>query len=143
MTTEHRSVFDTNVTVSAVLRPRSVPRQAFDLALQSGKLLASQATIEELEQVLRRRKFDKYVSQRARLEFLMALVNQAEIVPVVHRVAACRDPDDNKFLELAVSGHATHIVSGDDDLLALHPFQAIAVVSATNFLAELKSESNG
>lgn len=136
-------MFDTNVTVSAVLLPRSVPRQAFDLALQSGKLLASQATIEELEQVLRRRKFDKCVSQRARLEFLMALVNQAEIVPVVHRVAACRDPDDNKFLELAVSGHATHIVSGDDDLLALHPFQAIAVVSATNFLAELKSESNG
>jgi len=61
MTIELRTVFDTGVAVSAVLLPRSIPRQAFDLAAQSGRLLASEATVEELEEVLRRPKFDKYV----------------------------------------------------------------------------------
>jgi hypothetical protein len=54
MTIELRTVFDTGVVVSAVLLPQSIPRQAFDLAAGKGLLLASEATIEEMDAVLRR-----------------------------------------------------------------------------------------
>jgi putative PIN family toxin of toxin-antitoxin system len=134
---ETRTVIDTNVAVSAVLLPRSVPRQAFDAAAGRGKLLVSEATVAELDEVLRRPKFNKYVPEEKRLEFLAALVQGAELVEVTEVITACRDANDNKFLELAVSGRASHILSGDADLLALHPFQGIAVVTSQAFLASI------
>jgi hypothetical protein len=57
-----------------VLFPRSVPRQAFDAAAARGKLLVSEATVAELDEVLRRPKFNKYLPEEKRLEFLAALV---------------------------------------------------------------------
>jgi putative PIN family toxin of toxin-antitoxin system len=134
---ETRTVIDTGVAVSAVLLPRSVPRQAFDVAAARGKLLVSEATVAELDEVLRRPKFNKYVPEEKRLEFLAALVREAEQVEVTEVITACRDAKDNKFLELAVSGRASHLLSGDGDLLALHPFRAIAVVTPQAFLASL------
>jgi putative PIN family toxin of toxin-antitoxin system len=132
---DFRTVIDTGVIVSAVLLPRSVPRQAFDLAAARGPLLVSEETIAELDEVLRRPKFDKYVSEAQRLEFLTALVREAEVVKVVDVVKECRDPKDNKFLELALSGKGSHIVTGDLDLLVLHPFRGVAIVSPQSFLA--------
>ncbi len=133
MTSDLRCVIDTGVVVSALLLPRSVPRQAFDAAAR-GRLLVSDATIGELDDVLRCPKFDVYLSEERRLTFLAALLREAEMVDVVNVVTACRDPKDNKFLELAVSGRATHIVSGDTDLLVLHPFRGIAEVNPRAFL---------
>src|SRR5581483_3626083 len=104
MANEPRAVFDTNVMVSAVLLTRSVPRQAFDLATDRGRILVSRATVIELNDVLRRAKFNRYVSEEERLEFLAALVRDAEAVHVTAAVTACRDPKDDKFLELAVNG---------------------------------------
>src|SRR5262245_44067475 len=135
--TEIRAIIDTSVLVSAVLLPRSVPRQAFDAAFAQGKLLVSEATVAELDEVLRRPKFNKYLPEEQRLEFLAALVQEAELVHVTEVIAACRDPKDDKFLAVAVSGRASHIVTGDGDLLALHPFRAIAVLTPQAFLASL------
>ncbi len=53
----------------------------------------------------------------------------AEPLMISERVAACRDPTDDKFLELAVNGYADLIVSGDADLLALNPFRGIAIIT--------------
>lgn len=135
MMSELRTVIDTGVVVSALLLPRSVPRQAFDVAAARGRLLVSYETIAELDEVLRRPRFDKYLSQSRRLEFLAALVRETEVIDVVDVVAECRDPKDNKFLELALSGNGSHIVTGDSDLLVLHPFRAIPIVSPRSFLA--------
>jgi uncharacterized protein len=129
-----RVVIDTSVAVSAVLLPRSVPRQAFDLALSRGRLLISQATITELDEVIRRPKFDKYTPEKKRIEFLAALVQQAELIEISIRITECRDPEDDKFLELAVGGGATHLVSGDDDLLVLNPFRGIPIVTPQVFI---------
>ena len=134
---EIRTVIDTGVAVSAVLLPRSVPRRAFDVAAERGKLLVSEVVIAELDDVLRRPKFNKYVPEEKRLEFLAALVQKAEQVVISENVTACRDPKDDKFLELAVSGKASHILSGDGDLLALHPFRGTAIVSPQAFLTSL------
>jgi putative PIN family toxin of toxin-antitoxin system len=137
-----RIVIDTGVAVSAVLLPRSTPRQAFDKASSAGRLLISEATIAELDEVLRRPKFNKYVPEESRIEFLAALVAVAEVVQVTSVVTVCRDPKDDKFLALAFNGKASHIVSGDADLLMLHPFRGIAIVTPHDFLqsmAESKS----
>ena len=136
MTSKLRVVFDTSVVVSAVLLPRSVPRQAFDRAQEHGKVLISVATVDELNEVLRRQRFDKYVREDQRLEFLAALIREAELVKVTEVVAECRDPKDNKFLELAISGKGTCIISGDNDLLVLHPFRSIPVVTPQTFLTQ-------
>ncbi len=134
MTADLRVVFDTNVVISAMLLPRSVPRQAMDRAMREGRPLISAATTAELDAVIHLSKFDQYLSEEERTEFLTTLVNEAQLVNVAETVTDCRDPRDNKFLELAVSGRATHIVSGDADLLVLHPFRGIIVVSPSSFL---------
>lgn len=137
MTSELRTVVDTGVAVSAALLPRSLPRRAFDLASSLGRLLVSDQTVAELDEVLRRPKFDKYVSEARRLEFLAALVRDAELVEVSDVVTNCRDPKDNKFLELAISGRGSHIVSGDQDLLVLHPFRGVQILSPQSLVSAL------
>ena len=61
MTSELRAVLDTSVIVSAVLLPHSVPRQAFDRVQEKGKVLISEATVDEVNEGLRRRRFDRYL----------------------------------------------------------------------------------
>jgi len=56
-------------------------------------------------------------------------------VVVLESVTDCRDPDDNKFLELALSGKADLIITGDADLLSLHPWRGIAILSPADYLA--------
>ena len=99
--------------------------------------MISVATVDELNEVLRRQHFDKYVREAQRLEFLAALIREAELVDVTEIVTECRDPKDNKFLELAVSAQATCIISGDKDLLALHPFRGIPVIAPQVFLLQM------
>jgi putative PIN family toxin of toxin-antitoxin system len=134
-----RFVFDTNVIVSALLLQDSLPRQAFDAALGRGKILISTPVLEELDRVLSRDKFNRYVSAIDRNRFLVGLVREAEWVAITEAFSVCRDPKDNMFLELAVSGHANTIISGDSDLLALSPFRGVAILSPEAFLSSIKS----
>ena len=139
MTSNVRAVLDTNVAISAALLPQSTPRQAFDQVLEQGASLISIATLAELNEVLRRSRFNRYLREEERLEFLSTLVRESELVEVTAAVSVCRDPrdpKDDKLLELAVSGAATHIITGDDDLLVLHPFRGIAIPSPHDFVAE-------
>lgn len=129
-----RCVFDTNVFVSALLLPDSKPRQALDKALRDGRVLISFATLAELHEVLSRKRFRRYVDEEEIRSFLAALTREAEWVDVEARIRACRDPKDDKFLELAVSGEGTHIVTGDNDLLALNPFRGIEILPPHRFL---------
>jgi putative PIN family toxin of toxin-antitoxin system len=129
-----RCVFDTNVLVSALLLADSKPRRALELALLTGRVLLSFATLGELYEVLGRKKFLRYIDEEDIRSFLAALTLEAEWVEVDARITACRDPKDDKFLELAVSGRATHIVTGDADLIALHPFRGIEIVPPHRFL---------
>ena len=137
MTSNVRAVLDTNVTVSAALLPRSTPRQALDYVLEYGTSLVSIATLSELNGVLRRSRFNRYLTEEERLEFLSLLVRESELVEVTVALSVCRDPKDDRFLELAVSGSATHIISGDDDLLALNPFRGVAILSPQDFVTQV------
>ncbi len=84
--------------------------------------------------VLQRPKFSRYLTPFEASLFLNAYALQAELVPITHTVTDCRDSKDNKFLELALSGEASYLVSGDDDLLVLHPFRGIPILAPADFM---------
>ena len=134
MTNKLRFVLDTNLVISAALIELSLARSAFDLALAKGEILLSAPVQVELSEVFLRSKFDRYVSPLRRLEFLANLIAIATVVQVTESLRICRDPKDDKFLDLAVSGQADCIISGDKDLLVLHPFQAISILSPSDFI---------
>jgi putative PIN family toxin of toxin-antitoxin system len=130
----NRFVVDTNVLISALLFKNSVPFRAIELAEKQGIILYSEATLNELEQVLNRKKFNKYLSLEDRQVFLLKFISASELVSIKETIAVCRDEKDNKFLELAVSGNANIIVTGDLDLLVLNPFQAVEIVTPDIFI---------
>ena len=132
-----RFVLDTNVIVSALLLMESPSRQAFDRALDSGEVVLSLPVLAEIHDVLARPKFRKYISEEDARQFLAAFLRRAEWVEINEAIQACRDPKDDKFLELAASGHATHIIIGDRDLISLSPFRGILIVSPEAFLGGL------
>ena len=131
---ELRFVVDTNILVSAVLIKSSIPDVAFKKANNLGIMLFSDATFQELQEILNRSKFDKYISLNIRTQFLAKLKLESEAVEIVQIIKECRDPKDDKFLEVAINGNATHMITGDKDLLALHPFRGVDIITATQFL---------
>ena len=143
MSLEIRYVFDNNALVSALLFANSIPGRAFYAALNDGKLLLSQATFAELSEVLGSKKFDRYATHEERQQFLVLLMREAILVEIAEDIRACRDPKDDKFLALAVGGSARCLVTGDKDLLALHPFRDIPVLTPAEFLASLSQGAEG
>ena len=129
-----RYVFDTNVVISALLFNNSIPGQAFFRAVDDGIILMSQSLAEELDDVLAREKFNRYVTLEEREQFLEGLIRESELVEITDTVRACRDAKDDRTLELAVNGNAAFIVSGDDDLLILNPFRGIQIVTPSQLL---------
>ena len=123
-----RIVIDTNTLISSILIAASVPDQAFKKARNIGIVLLSDATFKELQQVINRPKFDKYVSTSIRVEFLARLWQESEQIEIVDVITDCRDPKDNKFLEVAVNGNADYLVTGDQDLLILNPFRNVSII---------------
>jgi putative PIN family toxin of toxin-antitoxin system len=109
--------------------PGSVPRQVVSRALKQGALLFSEATMSELAHVLSRPKLDHYVSMEERVLFLAELSRRADFVSIISVVRECRDPKDDKFLEVALNGRADAIITGDADLLGLQPWREIAILS--------------
>jgi putative PIN family toxin of toxin-antitoxin system len=128
-----RIVFDTNVLVSAALRQHSTPALVFTFAVRQCQLLVSLPTLSELRMVLERPKFDRFVAFGQRRRFYDALASVSVIIPINRTITLCRDPNDNKFLELAASGAADFLVTGDSDLLTLHPFEDIDILTPAQF----------
>jgi putative PIN family toxin of toxin-antitoxin system len=127
-------VLDTNTLLSALFNENSTPGIALKKARQNGTLLVSAETASEYFTVFSRNKFERYVSLETRIAFIENIISNALYVEPVVKVAVCRDPKDNKFLELAVTAEASCIISGDQDLLMLNPFNGIPIVTAAEFL---------
>jgi putative PIN family toxin of toxin-antitoxin system len=113
----------------------SINAKALDHALNIGRIVMSEPVLQEFEEVIFRKKFDKYfVNDAERLEAIDRIETNSLIYFPRIIVNASRDPKDNKFLELAVTAGASCIISGDQDLLILNPFENIPIVSAAAFL---------
>lgn len=142
VTTKPRYVFDSNVIVSAVLFHQGKPAQALTTALRQGVVLVSEEIVRELSDILSRPKFERYISEEDRVRFLQSLLRETELVEVGETIQECRDPKDDKYLEAAVSGGANCIVSGDEDLLVMHPFRGIPIVAPGQFLERIQGTAS-
>jgi uncharacterized protein len=129
-----RVVVDTNVLISAALKEKTPPETAVRLAAAS-HLLKSTITEGELFVTLRRPRLAPLIPPDF-LDWLHELMEAAELVKITERIAACRDPKDDKFLELAVNGHADVLITGDSDLLALNPFRGVPIITPADFVQD-------
>src|SRR3989337_4538694 len=130
-----RVVLDCNVLVSALLFDTSMPGKALLRAKSiSSTLLISHHVFTELIEVLMRPKFDKYVSKEIRQLFFEELKILCTNVEITENIKLCRDPKDDMYLELALSGKADCIITGDQDLLAINPFENIPIITPLEFL---------
>lgn len=120
-----------------MLFPLSVPAQALQAA-QSGLLLVAQATADELTETLQRPRFDRYLSPTTRQQLVQYFLAVCTWIEIPSPIRACRDPRDDKFLEVAVHGEAGFLVTGDADLLALHPFRGISILTPSDFLLRIR-----
>jgi putative PIN family toxin of toxin-antitoxin system len=136
-----RVVFDTSTLIGAALKVGSKPHQALMLAFELCVLCASEQLIAELTEVLNRSRFDRQLPQSNRHKFLAMIRQNAEIF-LVDEVAAsrlvppCRDSSDNFVLALALASQADAIVSSDQDLQVLHPWNGIAILTPAQFLSQ-------
>jgi putative PIN family toxin of toxin-antitoxin system len=127
-----RVVIDTNVLFSSVLKASSWPGFVVRWIGLRGGLLKSVAVEDELFQVLRRPRIAR-VAAPIQVTALVKLFADAEMVTITEALAICRDPADDKFLELAVNGRAQLIVSGDNDLRALGSVRGIPILTPARF----------
>lgn len=140
MSADKRIVLDTSVLISSVLLTNSVPAKAVRLALRSGTVLVSQDTLTELSAVLKRPSILATMTAKQGDDYLSAYAAAAELTEVTTIVTACRDPDDDKILALAVSGQADIIITGDTDLLVLDPFQGVRILAPRAYLESHESK---
>ncbi len=123
-----RVVIDTNIWVSYLINPFSGFSDRIDSILRDQTVLYSDSTMREVLQVLSRPKFGKFITATTIYDFYAAMIERLERVKITENIKACTDPDDDKFLELAVSGKADVILTGDSDLLSLDPFRGIRII---------------
>lgn len=140
-----RVVFDTSTLVGAALKPGSVPQQALVRALARCDVCASVQTWLELERVMQRERFDRYLPRDARLEFVAILRSSMHFFPVTQAdedalQPPCRDTLDNKFLALIQVCRADMLVSSDEDLLVLHPWCGVPVHTPKAFLSNVEEQ---
>lgn len=132
-----RVVIDTGVLISALIKRNSTPGKILE-QIRSGQLVIiySVPILLEIIDVLGRSSIrNKYQIRPEDISALVSLVRlRGELVDPQKTILVCRDEKDNKFLEAALEGNAVIIVSGDKDLLALHPFRGIHILSPAAFL---------
>ncbi len=129
-----RVILDTNIFVSFLFWNNPKIISVVEEAFKFHQILHSTESLTELSEVLLRPKFDRYMSLAEREAYLAYFQTATEFVLVKERIQSCRDPRDNKFLELAVSGKANVIVTGDKALLELNPFKGIKIIDVRSFL---------
>jgi putative PIN family toxin of toxin-antitoxin system len=130
-------VLDASTFISAVLKSDSTPERAlFRAVTEPSRLILSQEVEDEYQEVIFRSKFDRFTSNERRQRMLDIITVATEWVDPIETVQECRDPKDDKYLALAITGHADVIVSSDvRHLLSMHPWRGIPILSPVNFLA--------
>jgi hypothetical protein len=133
-----RAVLDTNVIVSGLIRPAGAPGQILERLLDEIFILVvSPDLVDELRRSLRRPRLRRYI--RLSSEELEGRIAQLETLadPVEGTLdlkVDVRDPDDIKFLAVAVEARAEYVVTGDADLLTLREHEGIQIVTPRAFL---------
>jgi len=135
-----RAVIDTNILIRALIKPQGTVGPVLT-RLRDGDytLLYAEPLLDELVAILALPRIrDKYHLTEDDVETVLALILlRGEPVVPQRRITVCRDPKDNIVLETAVAGDADYIVTGDKDLMVLHPFEGVPIVGPAEFLEAL------
>lgn len=133
-------VVDTNVILSAALAPQGAPAQLVDCLLQVGRLVFSAVTFAELEARVWLPKFDRYLPIERRRRLLREINASAfwvDIPVALAQLSYSRDVKDDSFIHAAIAAGSVRLVSGDKDLLCLHPIDALQILTPRVALDEL------
>ena len=120
-------VIDTNVLISSVLSPKGLPAKVVRHFIQHGRILFSLETYEEFNSRIWRPKFDPYISIENRKAILLDFSNIAQWVEISNEFKLSKDPDDDKFIEVAIKANADALVSGDSDLTEIGSVKNIPI----------------
>jgi putative PIN family toxin of toxin-antitoxin system len=132
-----RAVVDTNVLVSALLGSKNARKIVEAISRGNLIVVTSPILLSELETVLQRPKFRLVEANDSASKLLHLLKTSPGFVTPTVPVDACRDAKDNCVLEAAVAARADLIVTGDDDLLVLHPFRGIDIITPARLVERL------
>jgi putative PIN family toxin of toxin-antitoxin system len=137
-----RVVLDTVIFVRALINPKGRwGRILFELS-DRYVIVLSPPVIKEIIAVLHRgelgRRFPE-IAEPARLERVLRILEEAEVVEPSEQLSVCRDPKDNKFFECALAGEADYIVSEDQDILNVGHYRGVKTVRAEDFIALLSA----
>ena len=143
MNSRRRIVFDTNALISAAIRQHSVSNQALILAATQFEIVVSEATWTAFETRIERPKLFRYFGnlEAQREEVVKTIGRVVKHIVVQTAVTDCRDPDDNKFLALALDSLAELIITGDRDLLELHVWRGVQILTAGDFVRVMQGAS--
>ncbi|MEI6025965.1 MAG: putative toxin-antitoxin system toxin component, PIN family [Betaproteobacteria bacterium] len=133
-------VVDTNVIISAALSPHGASALLLKRVLLEGQVVLCAATFAELETRLWRPKFDPYFTLPDRQALLHDLASSAHWHEAPQATGTwCRDPDDDKFIALALATQVTRLITGDADLLCLDPLAELRLLTPRQALDELQT----
>lgn len=132
MQSQIRVVIDTNIWISYLIG-QALADLTDQILSERIKILFSEELLTELIEVLHRPKFKKYFTSESIQELIGLIDAKFEIIPITAQVNACRDEKDNFLLDLCISGNADYLVTGDADLLELHPFHQTAILDYRSF----------
>lgn len=126
-------ICDTNILLSSLLSSSTPPAKTVDFIKEHGIFSFSQATLSEFSEVLKRPKFDKFLSKDKRLNFINEIIELSIIYEIYQKVDICRDPKDNKFLDIAIASYSDFLITGDDDLLVLEKIGNTSIITPREF----------
>jgi len=137
MSSFKKYICDTNILLSSLISSSSPPAQTIDFIKDNALFSFSKETFSEFEEVLKRPKFDKFLSKEKRLNFINEVFELSVFYEVLVKTDICRDPKDNKFLDVAVVSHAEFLITGDEDLLILERIENTFILTPRNFVDTL------
>ncbi len=118
---KNRVIIDTNLWISFLF---TKDLSKFDSIIADNEitLIFSQDLVDEIVELTQRNKFKRYFELDNVKSLLVKIRARAIFIEVTSEINACRDPKDNFLLSLSVDGNATHLLTGDKDLLILQHF---------------------
>ena len=125
-------VIDTNVWISGLLTRTGTAALLARHVVQNGQAVFTVQTFAELKDRVWRPKFDRYVTMEQRKKLLSDIESSALWVEVQLAITAttfCRDVADDMFIHAAHAAQSIWLVTGDDDLLCLHPLGSLQILS--------------
>lgn len=143
-----RVVIDTNILISALLSKKAAPAKIIDAWREREFIvITSESAIQEVERVMAElASTGKYFISNEDIQSISNLLREdALLVSGQTDVQGMvpQDPDDEKFIAIALEGEATVIVSGDHHLLDLGKYRNISIQTARQFFDSLRSKSSG